>query len=1334
MSHTAGMPTLGLRRWVPRVAAAAVLLVVGVFVLVSQRAVAPRASAPLQARLELAAGAVLASGGEAGGDLRPAVSGAALPEGARLSAGKGARALVRLSSGASAFLRDQTQVALRGDGLDLLEGEAWVDAPATEGRPGSYRLGGVTVSAADAGLNLVRHTDDVTVYVARGLAVVDAPGGRVEVQAGEEARVSGPAAPQVKPVTFWADWTGGMADHRAAGALAGSGAGTIYGVDTGGPAGSPARTLEVARQAVRAVVRDGLAETQVDQTFFNPHARNVEGWYWFTVPAGASVTGFALETNGVLVEGELIERQLAAAHYAAAISTGHQPALLEWVNSRTFRARIYPVPAGGSRRVVLRYLELMPSTDGRLRYVYPLQGAEGVRVGEFSLTVDLGEAGTRMAIATLAEARVEDNGRRVTMRRSGFKPLSDFQLEARVLAPVPPVRVSRFAPGGESADYVMARYVPDVRWDDVGALPGEVVLVVDTSAGGDEGSRQLRTAAAEAVLRALSEEDRFALVRLDVAATVLYPPTGLAPAKPAEISAALERLADTPPGGATDLAALFDVALGRLHGAEQPAVVYVGDGWATSGEMGGEQLAGRLSRALSTSRARLFTLAAGGEANLPLLSALARAGGGVSLALDSPEETTDRALRLAAAIKTPTITDLELDLGAGLDETFVSAHGKVSRGQEVVLLARTHHGVPPVVTVKGRLAGKPFTRQHPVVTESSVASSLVPRLWAAESIRRLLGTVADPEEVRGKVIKVGVEYGLVTPFTSFIALESEAAYRQQGIPRRSTPLRGVRLSSLTPHDEWRTLVEMGPLVGEAVGLGCARMSDPAPMVQSKSRAEETAAPAAAFQDKMEAVAAGERASLDDGEAQARPPSPTLAPRSLAAREARRDDSRVKDGPSPTKPDGPPGPAVRACSDAARRPLSDRATLWERRLRAATSPRELQEVYLTARASCEIPDWRAESRFHQVLERHLQTEEAMVHLLSSLRGMPEAQRYLARLLMRRAVDPQVVLAILQALASPGLDWARVDVELAAIPNVEGRIQRLREQLARVPDDAQGTVRLCRLLAQADHAAEALGLARRLKERGLLNPLLVRELGDLLARQGQDEEALRTYSEIVEFDPRSTASRRLLGDIYLAHGWYGPAYRQYKTLTELEPAQWAGWLRLASAAAGSGRTDEALRIERRVAEAEGSPGPRDPRRWARAWSGARLARLLVNPPQDQGDAQALAEGLKRRLKELQLFQGPSTMAVVTWEDLSVDLEVKPGGAVAVADAVDAAEVGLSALWLPAGAGGAAPLVANVRSGVRAGPVTLTRHDVAWDGKTFTVTTRDVVLKPESTSVSL
>ncbi len=1332
----------------------------------------PVRSATIEARLELAAGEVRLTQGAASPTV---ISGVPLPSGAELATGKGARALIRLSDGSAVFLRGDTRIALGATGIELAQGEAWLDAPASERGGLVHKLGEVTVSAAGAGLSMKRDGDTATVYVARGLAVVEAPGGRVEVNAGEQALVTSKGAPSITAVSFWEDWTGGMADHRPL-AGEGTGSGRIYGVDSKAPAGTPARTLEISRQAVRAVIRDGLAETEVDQTFGNPGGRQVEGWYWFTIPERAVVTSFAVETDGNLIEGEVIEKQEASARYAAAIQAAHEPALLEWIDGRSYRARIFPVPASGSRRVVLRYMELVSTHGGRFEYVYPMRpgdsgrpGAsrsETVTIGELSLSVDLGDAGVGMPLATLADAVVEDGGRRVTMRRSGYAPRADFQLEGQLTTKNGPLRVARFSAGGDRADYLMARYAPDFDWATVKELPTDLAVVVDTSASADESSRQQKTAAAEAILRAMSPQDHFTLIALDTMPTVLYPKEGLADASDKEIAAALLRLAEHAAGGATDLGALFDAALGRVHGKEQPAVIYIGDGLATSGEVSADRLAERLRRSLAVSRARFFTVGVGPNANHALLHELSRAGGGQAFRIDDVEGSTSEVLRLAGAIKTPTITDLTIDLGAGLDEPMLTAAGKVSRGEEVVLLARTHHALPEKATVKGRLGGESFAREYRIELDNGVSAALVPRLWAAEKMRRLLGEATSPDEHRGKIVELGLEYGLVTPFTSTLALESEQAYAQQGIRRRRSPLRGVRLTALTPSMERDVVAALAPL-SPALGMGCAKSEAPdsaqasdreePSMSRSREASSIAVAPAAV------AVAAPTSAPYAaDKKAEEAEPSAAEGVAEAKAIEAFKRKvqghtnvalPRPAAAPPPPPPPGVPQTAVAApsrpnsaplskaaavlgnCSDTARRPLAERIVIWSSRLRRADAAVDLIARYDGARVTCELPDWRAQAALLQLIQAKARNVGAVEALLQHFADDRETQRFLAQAILRRSVDPATVAAVRRILFAGETSWAEVDNDLAAMASPTDRVARLRVEVQSHRDDPQGDVRLVHALASAGQKDEALALGRRLRDRGFMSPALSLELGDVLAKNGFEADAIRTYSEIVEFDPQSADSRRLLGDVYLRHGWYPAAYRQYKTLADTAscaapapgnqsgeictpgPADALGWLRLAAAAAGSGRVDEALRLQRQVAGAEGTPGEDDPRAWARLLSAARLGRLLDGEKAPPGQA----ESVGRKLKELGLFNSPGVLAILIWEDYAAALSlVTLDGTLeaALGEKTDASAAGITATLLPLGD------LARVRWAVRwrgdppKRDVAFTLETLSWDGKSFQI----------------
>ncbi|MDC0723319.1 VIT domain-containing protein [Nannocystis bainbridge] len=1334
----------------------------------------PVQSERLGANLELAAGEVLlatASGSER------LLSRTPLPETAELSTGPGARALIRLSDGSRVFLRDGTKVKIAG-GVALQEGQIWVEAPPLEEGQKAvvHTVGDAEVSLSAGGASLSFESGQAQVYVAEGLAIVSAAGGRAEVEAGERATVQG-GAPTVEPVAFWDDWTGGMGDRAGGGLRAGAGSGALYAVDRSAPAGTPALPLSIQRQTVRVALEDEIAETLVDQRFFNPSGTAVEGWYWFTVPEDALLVSFALETNGQLVEGEIVERKQAAATYEAAVRRDNDPALLEWIDARTVRARIYPVPPAGERRVVLRYQQLMVESEGKRRYSYPLaapRGREAASIEEFSLEVQL-RRGLELdyELATLGEARVSTDGRQVTMRRSGYTPRADFELEltrkpdrSRV-----PLRANRFSAGGDQASFVMVRFAPDLDMAKLPAPRGDVVVVVDTSAAGDPSEQQTKLAVAEALLRSLSAGDKFAVMSADVAAKVLYPEDGLAEATPEAISAALERVAAHAAGGATDLGAIFEQALARVHGLEQPAVVYVGDGLATSGERSGEALAERLRRSMTGSRARLYTVGVGSEIDAAMLGRLARVGGGEALRVEGPEQAVVRALELSGALKTPTITDLELGLGEGLDDVFVSAGGKLSRGQELVMLARTHHDLPDKITISGRLGGEAFTKEYPLTYAGGSLDRMVPKLWAAAYVERLLGDSRGLEAVRGKILALGLEYGLMTPFTSFLALDSEAAYAQQGIQRRRRQLGGLQLiadATWLQGQESKTSRVVGMIAAAASApFGCGRDMESAPRSEERTVNETPAAVAASKPAEPQSEAmptkseppppstapmapGGALANAEPAEEAERSPVKEMPPEPMrVADDARRPASvskgagrgggGKKDAPSPdpigglldidgngttARPKTPPPPPVVSpvprglklpCSDAAARSLGHRRILWQKRLADRSDMFSALNAYEAAAGSCEITGWKDQRVFLQLLHERAATEADIGLLLGHFSGEPDARNYLARGLLRRLVDQGLIGAVERAMFGAGVDWSDLDRQLQLVVGGDAatrKLQMVQAALQRSPGDPQGERRLIQLLSEQGKLEEALARGRLLREQGLMTPVLAQQIGEVFVAHAQVDEAQRIFSEIVEFDADNPQSRALLGDIFLRHGWFERAYRQYEDLVAIRPDDPTASIRLARAAAGAGRVDEGLRILRQVAAGEGRPGVDDPRRFARLHAAVLLARLLAAP-----DAKIPEASVARELGRLQLFAGAASWTFLVWDDLGVRLALTADPTAPLAgDVADAGITGLFAVQLPAGGG---PSLQVRHQGHTLGrPVSYERITVHFDGKAFRV----------------
>jgi len=133
-----------------------------------------------------------------------------------------------------------------------------------------------------------------------------------------------------------------------------------------------AENLAIKYHRVQVTIQDQVATTHVDQVFVNPNPFPVEGTYLFPLPEDAAISRFTLWVDGKPQEGKLLPRDEARRIYEEIVRSQRDPALLEYVGRDAFQARIFPIPAGGERRVELEYTEVLDLEGGLVRYVYPL--------------------------------------------------------------------------------------------------------------------------------------------------------------------------------------------------------------------------------------------------------------------------------------------------------------------------------------------------------------------------------------------------------------------------------------------------------------------------------------------------------------------------------------------------------------------------------------------------------------------------------------------------------------------------------------------------------------------------------------------------------------------------------------------------------------------------------------------------------------------------------------------------------------------------------------------------------------------------------------------------
>jgi Ca-activated chloride channel homolog len=154
-----------------------------------------------------------------------------------------------------------------------------------------------------------------------------------------------------------------------------------------GSAKDPRKPLLLTKLDIEARIFGFISETKMTMTFKNPYDRQLEGDLYFPLPEGSTVSGYALDINGVMVDGVVVEKKKARVVFEKEIRKGIDPGLVEWVKGAKFKTRVFPIPARGTRTIAVSYVsDLDFDTQGGI-YRLPLNFKKKLK--EFSVRVEV---------------------------------------------------------------------------------------------------------------------------------------------------------------------------------------------------------------------------------------------------------------------------------------------------------------------------------------------------------------------------------------------------------------------------------------------------------------------------------------------------------------------------------------------------------------------------------------------------------------------------------------------------------------------------------------------------------------------------------------------------------------------------------------------------------------------------------------------------------------------------------------------------------------------------------------------------------------------------------
>ena len=560
----------------------------------------------------------------------------------------------------------------------------------------------------------------------------------------------------------------------------------------------------VKSTAVKARVAGVVAEVEVVQRYANEAEEPLEAVYVFPGSTRAAVQGLEMRIGERRIVAKIHEKEAAKAGYEKAKAEKKQASLLEQERPNVFRMSVANIAPGAEVEVRLRYVEVLRPTERVYELVFPTvvgpryTGAKGavaegpdldawagnpyLNEGEaspmafsFAMHLEAGlpvksltcashEADIRFTSATAAELALRGGAaadRDVVVRYR----LAEDQVATGLL-------LDRGTEGKDS--HFLLQVQPPARVTPTQIPPREFLFIVDVS--GSMNGFPIRTAQLlmADLLGGLRREDRFNVLTF-AGGSELLSETSLA-ADEGSLARALEHVQRQHGSGGTELLSALQRALAIPRPEEGMArtVVLVTDGYVTVEREAFDLMRERLGEA------SFFTFGIGSSVNRHLLEGLARIGGGEPLVVTAEQEARAAAKRFQKYISAPVLTQVRVafegfEVSELLPETVPDVYA-----DRPVLLAGKWRGEPRGrIKVSGLTAGRDFEAWIDVTSEAAKAGAMTnPALatfWAREKVRELsdyagLGQ-GERERTRAEVTALGLKYGLLTEFTSFLAVD-----------------------------------------------------------------------------------------------------------------------------------------------------------------------------------------------------------------------------------------------------------------------------------------------------------------------------------------------------------------------------------------------------------------------------------------------------------------------------------------------------------------------------------------------------------------------------------
>jgi len=563
--------------------------------------------------------------------------------------------------------------------------------------------------------------------------------------------------------------------------------------------------LPLKHTDVKGQISGYIATVNVTQKFHNPYDEKIEAVYVFPLPQNAAINEFIMTIGERRIRGIIRERKEAEEIYQQARRQGHVASLLTQERPNIFTQKVANIEPGKAIDVDIKYFNTLAYVDGWYEFVFPMvvgprfnppgttdgvgavaRGKAGIsgqktevqylKPGErsghdISLAVDI-DAGVAIE-KVLCSSHVITNStatpekRTVKLSRLDSIPNKDFVLRYKVAGKT--VKSALVTHRDKRGGFFTLMLYPPDNLSQLKRAPMEMIFVLDCS-GSMNGKPIAR--AKQAITRALKQlqpNDTFQVIRFSNNASQFGPDP--VPATRGNIRKAIAYVEKLHGSGGTMMIEGIKAALDFAHDPKRFRLV----SFMTDGYIGNEvEILAAVHERLGASR--IFSFGVGSSVNRYLLDRMAKLGKGAVAYIGLEDNAAEVVDLFYECISHPALADVTFDWGdMDVTDVFPSRIPDLFVGRPVILTGRFAGRGNTTIRVTGNIGDLTQEITIPVNLSDSASTHLgIACVWARKQIETLANrsTYDSDSDLPGEIKQVALEYGLMSAYTAFIAVDS----------------------------------------------------------------------------------------------------------------------------------------------------------------------------------------------------------------------------------------------------------------------------------------------------------------------------------------------------------------------------------------------------------------------------------------------------------------------------------------------------------------------------------------------------------------------------------